>query len=136
MAHQLSFEQLTTYEPGKPGIAVEVELKLGELIVSCEAHIDTGASYCIFSRSIREQLGLDIETGVLQFIGTAVGPFKTYGHGVTLSALGYEFDIIAYFAEAPGMNRKVLGRHGWLDRVQLGLVDYEGKLYVSRYGDE
>jgi hypothetical protein len=136
MAHQLSFEQLSTYEPGEPGIAIDIELKLGDVIVPCQAHIDTGASYCVFARSIGEHLGLDIETGVVQFIGTAIGAFKTFGHGVTLLALGYEFDVIAYFAEAPGVNRKVLGRHGWLDRVQLGLIDYEGKLYLSRYGDE
>jgi len=26
-----------------------------------------------------------------------------------------------------------VGRFGWLDRVVLGLVDYEGKFYLSRY---
>jgi hypothetical protein len=29
-------------------------------------------------------------------------------------------------------DRNVLGRHGWLDRVVL-LIDYEGKLPLSRY---
>ncbi len=136
MSVQLSFEQLAFYEPGKPGITIDVELKLGGLSVPCRANIDTGASYCIFTRTIGEQLGLDIEEGTPQFIGTAIGSFKTYGHGITLSALGYEFDVIVYFAAAPKLNRSVLGRHGWLDRVQLGLIDYEGKLFVSRYGDE
>lgn len=39
---------------------------------------------------------------------------------------------IAVSANA-GLNQNVLGRHGWLERVVLGLVDYEGKLLLSRY---
>lgn len=135
MRYQLEFEQLSHYEPGKPAITVEVKLKFDDLEVPCQANIDTGASYCIFSRTVGEQLGLEIETDPLQLMSTAVGPFKTYGHGVTMSALGYEFDVIAYFAEG-ALARNVLGRHGWLDRVQIGVIDYEGKLFVCRYGDE
>jgi len=30
----------------------------------------------------------------------------------------------------------VVGRHGWLNRVRMGLIDYEGKLYLSRADDE
>jgi hypothetical protein len=29
------------------------------------------------------------------------------------------------------MKRNVLGRRGWLDRVRLGIVDYESALYLS-----
>jgi hypothetical protein len=28
----------------------------------------------------------------------------------------------------------VLGRIGWLDRVRLGLIDYDRAVYVSGYG--
>jgi len=28
------------------------------------------------------------------------------------------------------IDRNVLGRYGWLDRVTLGLIDYEGKRYL------
>jgi|KBSSwiStaDraftv2_1062776.scaffolds.fasta_scaffold143406_2 hypothetical protein len=27
----------------------------------------------------------------------------------------------------------VLGRHGFIEQMSLGLVDYEGKLYLDRY---
>jgi len=42
---------------------------------------------------------------------------------------------IVYFPEDPSINRNVLGRHGFINRVQLGLIDYEGKLFLSRFGD-
>ena len=31
-----------------------------------------------------------------------------------------------------GDGEDALGRHGWLSRVQLGIVDYEGKLYLDQ----
>lgn len=67
---------------------------------------------------------------------TATGSFLTYGHGVTLSVRKFDFDIIAYFAADEWITRNVLGRHGWLNRVRMGLLDYEGQLYVSRADDE
>ncbi|CAN5528175.1 hypothetical protein BH18ACI1_BH18ACI1_21350 [soil metagenome] len=30
----------------------------------------------------------------------------------------------------------ILGRQGWIDRLRLGLIDYEGKLFLSSFGDE
>jgi len=57
------------------------------------------------------------------------------GHSVTLSVLGYDFDCVVYFAESQSYNRDVLGRQGWIDRIRVGLVDYDGKLYLSDYND-
>jgi hypothetical protein len=33
----------------------------------------------------------------------------------------------AYFFRDPGIRRNLLGRSGWLDRVKLGIVDYDSK---------
>jgi len=38
-----------------------------------------------------------------------------------------------YFSADTSFTRNVLGRQGWLDRIKLGLVDYEEKLYLSDY---
>ena len=35
----------------------------------------------------------------------------------------------------PAFGRNILGRRGWIDVLRLGIVDYEGALYVSRYDD-
>lgn len=133
MAYQLSFERLAQYDPGPSGITIEVILKLFEKDVSLTAKVDTGASYCIFERRHGEALGLNIEGGLLQPISAATDRFITYGHEITPSVAGFEFDSMVYFADDDAIKRSVLGRHGWLDRVMLGLIDYEGKLLLSQY---
>jgi hypothetical protein len=64
-----------------------------------------------------------------------MGNFQVYGHQVTLTVLGITLDTTVYFAAHEQFNRNVLGRQGWLNVVRLGLVDYEGKLYLSHYDD-
>jgi hypothetical protein len=136
MSHILRFEHSLGYDAGKEGITVPVTLRLGQNWIHVETKFDTGSSYCIFERLHGEMLGLDIETGFPQWIGTPTGSFLTYGHGVTLSVKDYDFDVVAYFAKDEWFNRNVLGRYGWLNRIRMGLIDYEGKLYLSRADDE
>lgn len=132
MAYTLSFADLLEYDAGKEGITVPVTLYAGGNYVRVESKLDSGSTFCVFARLQGELLGLDIERGYPQRISTVTGSFLIYGHGVTLSVREFDFDIIAYFAADEWVNRNVLGRHGWLNRVRIGLVDYEGKLYVSR----
>jgi hypothetical protein len=33
-------------------------------------------------------------------------------------------------------NRNAPGRHGWLTRIRMDLIDYKGKLYLSSIDDE
>lgn len=136
MPHTLSFADLLEYDAGKDGITVPATLYAGGIYVRVEAKLDTGSTFCVFERLQGELLGLDIERGHPERIGTATGSFLTYGHAVTLSVRDFDFDIIAYFAADEWVNRNVLGRHGWLNRVRMGLLDYEGKLYVGRVDDE
>lgn len=133
MIHNLEFEKLVEYDAGKAGISLDVNLKLVGESVTVDTKIDTGSTNCIFSRTIGEQLGLEIESGEFVRIGTATSSFSTYRHDVILEVLGYEFDARVCFAESEFFSRNVLGRFGFLDRIVLGLVDYEGKLYLSRY---
>jgi hypothetical protein len=135
MAYQLEFERLLSYDVGEPGITLQASIKLKEQTLDVTVKVDTGASYCLFERRVGEALGFDIETGMRQLFGTATGTFVGYGHEVTLSVAEFEFDTVAFFPSDVEIGRNVLGRFGWLDRVVLGLVDYEGKLYLSRYGE-
>ena len=79
-------------------------------------------------------LGLKVESGNLVHISTVTGSFDAYGHMLNLETLGYSFDVTVYFAANENFKRNVLGRRGWLDQVRLGLIEYESKLYLSRYG--
>ena len=74
-----------------------------------------------------------IESGREQIFSTAAGIFTAYGHELTMNVLEIEFDSTVYFAKEESFTRNVLGRQGWLDRVKLGLIDYEGRLFLSEY---
>lgn len=134
MHFEMSESVMHQYDAGEPGITVPARLTVSGISQNVIAKLDTGASYCIFRRGIGEALGLNVESGTPQWIGTVTGTFLTFGHEVTLTTLGLEFDATVYFAHDPEIKRDVLGRFGWLQRVRIGLADYEGKLYVSKYG--
>lgn len=135
MGYQLSFSQVAEYDSGESGINVKASLRLDQQTLDFSAKIDTGSTNCIFTREIGEQLGLKIEDGLPKWIGTATGRFLTYEHEVTLSVLGFNFDILACFAKDAQLQKNILGRYGFLMQVKIGLVDYEGKLYLSHYLD-
>ena len=133
MAYALRFEKLKEYDSGEAGISVSVSIKLNSKKVSFNAKIDTGATFCIFEREVGEQLGIEIDSGLPKIISTATGTFRVFGHDVTLSTFGFEFDSQVFFAHHEGFRNNVLGRHGWLNRVEIAINDYEGKLYLSNY---
>lgn len=132
MAEQLEFDLVYEYSFFKTGISVETTLQNDDLSVDVDAKIDTGSTYCIFERHYAERLDLEIEKGIPIEIGTATGSFHAYGHEVTLTVLGIKIVSTVYFAEDDNFDRNVLGRIGWLDRVKLGLIDREGKLFLSK----
>lgn len=137
MPHDLKFDVTHGYGDSDPsdGITLPIELSTGRNLVTLTASVDTGASFCVFERGYGEALGLDVETGSLMLFGTATGTFEAFGHTLTLSTVGFEFDALVYFAKEENFGRNVLGRRGWLDQLQIGIVEYESKLYLSRYGD-
>jgi len=134
MAYTLSFESLHKYDLKESGIDVPVELRLGSNEIRLAAKLDTGASLCIFQRAYGESLGLNIESGLEQEVGTANSTFVTYGHEITLACLDLEVNLVAYFAKEHTIKRNVLGREGWLNRIRVGLIDHDGELYVNTYG--
>jgi hypothetical protein len=131
--HQLDFDTLHTYGTDKGGVEVPVTLRLGQSTVRFPARLDTGATFCVFERGYAETLGLAVETGSLLRFSTVVGSFDAYGHMLTLETLGCSFEATVYFAADESFTRNVLGRRGWLDHVRIGIVEYEGKLYLGRY---
>ena len=133
MPEIIEFDILHEYSLYDTGITVDLILQNGNLKVDVVAKIDTGSTYCIFERHHGEGLDLDIEIGTPIEIGTATGSFRAYGHELTMTALGIETVSTVYFAESDYFDRNVLGRIGWLDRVKLGLIEQEGKLFLSEY---
>jgi len=133
MDEVIAFSNQYEYDTVKTGITVPVVLRFNGDTVDFEAKIDTGAENCIFERIHGERLGLAVESGKEQKFSTPSGIFIAFGHELTLSVLDIETVSIVYFAKEEFFTRNVLGRLGWLDRVKLGLIDYEGKLFLSEY---
>ncbi|CAN5159180.1 hypothetical protein BH20ACI1_BH20ACI1_19510 [soil metagenome] len=133
MAETIEFEKTYLYSMFDTGITVSVNLRYADKDVEFDAKIDTGSTFCVFQKLHGELLGLEIEKGIPADIGTATGSFRAFGHELTLTVLGIETVSTVYFAESEFFDRNVLGRIGWLDRVKLGLIDREGKLFLSEY---
>ncbi len=96
------------------GIFLPVSLQLGQERVVIEAVVDTGASYCLFARSVGESLGIEIESGLLQIFASAGGRVETFGHSIQLTVLEIEVDALVFFF-ANGKYRKIClaGAAGW-----------------------
>ena len=133
MAYELGFSDCYKYDSRQEGIEIIAVLRAGGNPIKVLAKIDTGATYCLFERWVAEELGLQVEKGLQQSFGTANSRFDAYGHEVSIEVLGIETTSMVYFFADPGIVRNVLGRRGWLDRLRLGLVDYEQLVYIGNY---
>ena len=133
VSETLTFDRAYLYNTLKSGISLTAVLMHGENAVECEAKLDTGSSHCIFKRSHGELLGIDIESSPPTSVATVTGSFAVHPHTIEIEVLGIRTESVVYFAADEIIARSVLGRTGWLDRVRLGLIDYEGKVLVSPY---
>lgn len=52
-----------------------------------------------------------------------------------IQTFGIAMISVIYFAKYPGITRNLLGRLGWLRNLQLGLRDYDNKLFISEYAE-
>jgi hypothetical protein len=120
MPYPLSFRVRHAYKPTDRGVTVPVLLGAGPETVKLFAKVDTGAEHCTFERGFAEMLLIDVERGTPLTFSTVAGGFRAYGHELSLTVLGIEVHALVYFYENPVFTRNVLGRHGWLNRYDLG----------------
>jgi len=133
---KLEFSHTYSYRAETEGISLPLVLRSGMRNAFLDAKIDSGASHCLFQRDHGEILGLDIEAGERKYFSTVTGPVETFGHVVQIETLGIAFDSMVYFFANAAINKSVLGRTGWLDRIRFGLVDYDQTLYLAPYDFE
>ena len=131
MTYQLEFARLLQYDTRPPGINVPITLRAGDLFADIAAKLDTGCTDCVFERAHGEALGLEIERGSLKRFRTATGNFPAYGHMVTLAVEEYEFEALVYFAADYFFDRNVVGQHGFLNHLLVGLDDNAGRMYLN-----
>jgi len=131
--HRLEFDRFHDYSRGDESITLPVDLRSGSNHVPVMASVDTGAAFCLFGAEVAEALGLDLLSGVRKRFRTANSGFEAYGHEVEIAALGVVTHSTVYFFADPTIEKNVLGRIGWLDRVCLGLVHHDNKIYLAPY---
>jgi hypothetical protein len=133
MGRTIHFDEEIGYDTRKVGVTIPVTLRHDTATLDVETKLDTGSTNCIFQRYVGETLALNIESGDRILVSTATGSFVAFGHFVTLEVAGHAFDSMVYFAADPAIKRNVLGQQGFLNRVALGLIDNEGKLFLNLY---
>ena len=133
---RLDFSHVHYYSSNAEGISLPVVLRSGSEIIDFRAYIDTGASNCLFERKYGELLNLNIEAGEPKAFWTATGRVNTFGHVIAMEVLGLQVESMVYFFADEQVNKNLLGRTGWLDRVRLGLIEYDQQLYLAPYDFE
>ncbi|MDX2267901.1 MAG: hypothetical protein NW208_07335 [Bryobacter sp.] len=129
--HQLTFPVAHKYSDLADSVTVPVTLRVGALQLSLAASIDTGASFCLFGWEVAVDLGLNPEDGIPMSFRTATGRFSALGYDVEIEVLGLATTSVVFFFEDVALDKNVLGRTGWLDRVQLGLVHHDNQLFLA-----
>ena len=131
--HALDFSHRHSYASD---LAITIPITLISDIntqVDFSAKLDTGSTYCIFERKYADWLGLDPTSGVETKMATATGSFFCYGHDLMLSVFDLEWQALVYFAESEAFSLNVVGRVGFLDRLRVGIADYEQLIYLGMY---
>ena len=119
-----------------PDIAFSIFLSSdSQFFVPVKVKLDTGSTFCVFQRQYAEALGIEVEQGTPERMRAATGSFLAYGHELLISMEGIEWQATVFFAEDEYFPVNVVGRVGFLDRLRIGLVDYEQTLYLSAYDD-
>ena len=131
MSFPIDFQKNATYNSLKSGITIETTLRFGDLEAKCLSKSDIGADFCLFGRSIAEDLEIEIETGYRQTFSTLAGGLVAFGHNIKLETVGLRFESYVYFADSYSINRNLLGREGWLRLIKFGVIDNESQIFLS-----
>jgi len=134
-SYVIRYTKIHNYSGQSRGIVLPVTLRAGTRAHTVPASLDTGASQCLFARVHAEVLGLNVESGEHLTFTTANSRFDAFGHELTFEVLGMQTTSMVFFFADPAISKNVLGRQGWLDRVRIGLVDYDRVLYVAQYDE-
>lgn len=129
----LPFSHRLIYDDGQD-IVVPIYLSSdSDTIISVDAKLDTGSTFCVFQSFYATMLGFELERGLPQPMRSVTGSFMTYGHEVTIAIEDIEWQAMIYFAVDEFFPVSVLGRTGFLDRLKIALIDYDQELYLNAY---
>lgn len=132
--YTLTFDEKVEYADDAQGINLDVIIsKQTDNPVSVTVKLDTGSTFCIFQRFYAELLGIEVENGTRETIRTAKGSFTAYGHEIVIKFSNLEWEAVVYFAQDESFPVSVLGRNGFLNKINIAIIDYEQLLYLKSY---
>ncbi|MGI8884911.1 MAG: hypothetical protein ACR2IA_11790 [Pyrinomonadaceae bacterium] len=133
--HTLNFDEKVEYPDDKQGINLDIIIsKQTDNPVSATVKLDTGSTFCIFQRFYADLLGIEVEKGERESIRTAKGNFTAYGHDIVIKFSNLEWEAFVYFAQDESFPVSVIGRNGFLNKINIAIIDYEQLLYLKSYG--
>ena len=128
----LSFSERLEYPDNLQGINLKIIISSDRNFpVAANVKLDTGSSLCVFQPFYAEMLGLEVESGEPETIRTATGSFKAFGHEITFTVGNLEWDATVFFAADENFPVSVVGQTGFLNRLKIGLIDYEQLLFLG-----
>jgi predicted aspartyl protease len=128
----LSFSERLEYPDNLQGINLKIIISADKSFpVAANVKLDTGSSLCVFQPFYAKMLGLEIENGEPETIRTATGSFKAFGHEITLTVGNLEWNATVFFAADENFPVSVVGQTGFLNRLKIGLIDYEQLLFLG-----
>lgn len=132
----INFEEIFNYRPippiweSLPALPVRLITTGGE--IDSLAILDSGATYCIFDGRLSDSIGLDLRSGTFKRLSSLGGGFlQGYLHTIDMEINGYRFnDCEVVFSESP-INRNLLGRHSFFDKIKVGFAEIHEEVYFS-----
>ena len=61
------------------------------------------------------------------------GSFTAFGHEIIIRFSNLEWEAFVYFAQDESFPVSVLGRNGFLNKINIAIIDYEQLLYLKSY---
>ena len=116
----LDFDADFGYDESAAGILVPIRLIHGD----SQRGVD---------RFYADILGLP-DAGLERRYRTVTGSFQAFGHQVTVETLGLQWSALVFFHALGNPAHSFIGRRGWLDRVRLGIVHRERRLFLGHQG--
>ena len=109
---------------------IPVELISNEDSILYDALVDSGADNCIFDAQIADALGINLEKGILDYVGGINGkPEPYYIHKINIKVGGSEHQIYAGFKKNfPKFGYGVLGQKGFFEHFVVKFDYHKGDL--------
>ncbi|MBI1761701.1 MAG: hypothetical protein HYR56_09730 [Acidobacteria bacterium] len=97
MITQLHFSVSRRFKTTALGILIPGALERNGVRAGFEAKVDPGSEYCLFSRELADQLGIEVLDGLPVRLSTLAGGLTANAHWVTLHTLGLSFESFCCF---------------------------------------